>query len=314
MTESVSYVKNTGSGQEAVLAVDAGGTYFKSALISQDGGIIEGSFLQTTVPPSGSKPEIIGAYEKVFASSFQFAGLHGLMIVGIGISTPGPFDYVRGMSLMDHKFKSIKNIRLREEFAGLDCFDGKMPVVFQQDVHSFLIGEHWAGVIRGADSAAAITLGTGLGFGVMKNSTIVDNGSGGPCVSVFNRPYGNGILEDRISRRGLISQYCKYAGTPDSGIDVHEISRKARTQDDPRALKVFREAGQIMAEELCGIFEAYEIKNLVFGGQISKSFDLFAPSLEARLRELGKVINVMQGANIESSALIGAAKKLFESR
>ena len=112
-----------------VLSIDAGGTYFKSVLVSSDGGIIEDSFLQTAVPFAGSKSEIIGAYEKVFVYSFQFARLHRLNIVGIGISTPGPFDYAQGMSLMEHKFRSIKNIPLRDEFARLDCFTGEMPVL-----------------------------------------------------------------------------------------------------------------------------------------------------------------------------------------
>ena len=294
-----------------VLAIDAGGTYFKSVLVSSDGGIIADSFLQTAVPFAGSRSEIIGAYEKVFVSSFQFARLHGMQITGIGISTPGPFDYAQGMSLMEHKFKSIKNIPLRDEFSRLDCFTGEMPVAFQHDVHSFLIGEHWAGAIQGVDSAAAaITLGTGLGFGVMKNSNILDNGRGGPCISIFNRPFEGGILEDRISRRGLISQYCKYAGIPEAGIDVHEIAFNARNGKDGFAQKVFMEAGSILAAELAGIFGSLAIADIVFGGQISKSFDLFGPAFKVKLHEKGINANVVPGKNIEFSALIGAAKSV----
>ncbi len=303
--------EDRGSRQPTVLAIDAGGTYFKSALVAAGGGIIAGSFLQTPASFSGSKAEVIGAYEKVFDASFAFARAHALQITGVGISTPGPFDYAGGISLMDHKFRSIKNLPLREEFARLAYFTEKTPVIFQQDVHAFLVGEHWAGAVRGVANVAAITIGTGLGFGVMRNSVIVDNGRGGPCVAVFNRPFGQGILEDRISRRGFIAQYGKYAGIPESGLDVYAISQRARVQNDPLARKVFYEAGRIMAEELAGVFKEFAIENLVFGGQISKSFDLFGPAFAARLRELGMAIKAVPGANIDFSALLGAAQNVF---
>ena len=134
-------------------------------------------------------------------------------------------------------FQALRNVPLRDEIFALELLPEKLPIIFQQDVHSFLIGEHWTGSIKGVANAAAITLGTGLGFGLMRNSEILDNGRGGPHAVIFNLPFEDGILEDRISRRGIISQYCKYTGELEKNIDVHDIALRARNEQDIPAFK-----------------------------------------------------------------------------
>ena len=196
----------------------------------------------------------------------------------------------------------------------MELLPEKLPIIFQQDVHSFLIGEHWTGSIKGVANAAAITLGTGLGFGLMRNSEILDNGRGGPHAVIFNLPFEDGILEDRISRRGIISQYCKYTGELEKNIDVHDIALRARNEQDIPAQKVFMETGIILADELADIFDSIPITDIVFGGQISKAFDLFGSAFKKKLHDKGLTTNVVPGTNIEFSSLIGAAKAVIHSQ
>jgi glucokinase len=300
---------NTATAKDSlVLAIDAGGTYFKSILVRMQGEVLTESFFQAPSCSNGSRENIIAAYQQVIRRGLQYAANNGCSICGIGISTPGPFDYKQGMSLMQHKFQAIKNIPLRNEIFSLKLLPENLPIVFQQDVHSFLIGEQWTGVVKGTANVAAITLGTGLGFALMKDSKILDNGRGGPHTVIFNRPFEAGILEDRISRRGIIEQYCKYAACQGENIDVHDIALKARNEQDVAARQVFMELGTILAEELSEIFNSLAITEVVFGGQISKSFDLFAPAFKSTLHEKGIIINVVPTKNIEFSALVGTAK------
>ncbi len=289
-----------------VLAIDAGGTFFKSALVDSLGEIVSGTNFQIPACSSGTKPEIISAYRHAIGKGFELAKSLELAISGIGIATPGPFDYARGMSLMSHKFQAIREVLLREEFYSFGIFDEILPVVFMQDVHAFLTGEHWTGAVKNVDNIAAITLGTGLGFGVMQNGIIVDNGKGGPGLVIFNRPYKNGILEDVISRRGIIARY----GNESSDLDVRQIADRAKSGDE-KAKKVFRETGEIAARELRNIFTDYETEAIVFGGQISKSFELFGPSFQRQLADLGLDISVTPGKNLEFSSLAGTAKIIF---
>lgn len=298
------------SSDTVVLAIDAGGTYFKSALINCEGEIFDDSFHQTLVSSQGTKARIIMAYEQIICQALDNAQAHEMNLCGIGISTPGPFDYKRGMSLMEHKFQAIKGVSLSNELYALGIFPDKLPVVFMHDVHAFLKGEHWTGALQGIDNAAAITLGTGLGFGIMKDVKILDNGKGGPCISIFNRAYKDGILEDIASRRGIIARYWQYTGNKDTDIDVSDIAEAARKKD-VKAIKVFQETGEILAGELMEILVFHDIKSLVFGGQISKSFDLFGPTFQEKLFALGRETQALPGRNIEFSSLKGVAWAAF---
>ncbi len=293
--------------QPVILALDSGGTCFKSILISPDGKIRTGSSLQVPSHAAGTKEDILGSYRSVVRHARRFAQDHDLKIMGMGVSTPGPFDYTQGTSLMTHKLRAIHGIRLREHLCGDGLLPLNTPIVFLQDTHAFLLGEHWTGAVCGIADAAAITLGTGLGFGVMKGNRILDNGAGGPHCVVFNRAYKDGILEDRISRRGIIAAYGRLTGKIRPDYDVVDIACRAR-ESEAAAIKVFAETGRIMAQELAGVLSGYGVRDIVFGGQISKSFDLFGPVFSQTLAGLGCQVRAVPGRNLAFSALLGAAR------
>ncbi len=293
---------------QAILAIDAGGTSFKSVLVSETGDVYADSFLQVPANASGAKQDIIGSYHTIIRRALAYTNERDIAINGMGISTPGPFDYEHGTSLMEHKFQAIQGMPLRERFYGEGLLSENLPIVFQQDVHSFLLGEHWTGAVKGVDNAAAITLGTGLGFGVMVDGHILDNGSGGPHCVVYNRAYQDGILEDRISRRGIIAAYQQSTNGEAGDIDVHDIANKARQDTNSVAANVLTETGQILGDELALLLSEYKVTHVVFGGQISRSFDLFGPAFVEALQNKGHSIQAAPGQDIEFSALKGAAK------
>jgi hypothetical protein len=96
------------------------------------------------------------------------------------------------------------------------------------------------------ECSAAVTLGTGLGFGVVKDAAVLDNGKGGPPVSIFSRPYKNGILEDAVSARGISARYQCLSGVLAAPREIAERAAKG----DAHAVEVFRETGEILAAVL----------------------------------------------------------------
>jgi glucokinase len=294
------------NASNAVLAIDAGGTFFKTALIDEAGEILPGSFDQVASCSDGNASEIMAAYESILRKGFAHARDLNKTICGIGISTPGPFDYVSGRSLMKHKYRAIMGIPLREKFHSMHIIPNDMPIHFLHDAHAFLMGEQWNGAIKNIANAAAITIGTGLGFGMMKNGIICENDQGGPAISLFHLPYNNGILEDVVSRRGIIHRYKQYQGLDNIDLDVHDISELAEN-DNAAALKAFQETGEILAEEMCEILVSNEIESVVFGGQISKSFDLFESAFMDILSEKANQITALPADDIDYSSLKGVA-------
>ncbi|MDR0902209.1 MAG: ROK family protein [Opitutaceae bacterium] len=188
----------------AILAIDAGGTFFKSALVLPSGEILAGSLRSAPVDSQGAAAGVIAAYAGVLKNALADAAAAGLRVAAVGVSTPGPFDYENCTSLMTHKFAAIRGVNLRDALGGAVPEIRGVPLRFFSDANVFMLGEQRRGAARGHANAVGVTLGTGVGFGCMAGGKILDNGRGGPFVVIFKLPCRDGILEDYVSARGIV--------------------------------------------------------------------------------------------------------------
>lgn len=218
------------------------------------------------------------------------------------IAIPGPFDYQRGIFLMKHKFAAVYG----ERFADLVSSDGipghTRNLRFIHDVNAMLLGEMAAGAGMGYSRVALVTLGTGLGFSMGIDGKILKNEMGSPKVSIFSRPYRDGILEDYASKRGFIRGF--------EGVTVKELADKART-GDTRAIARFREVGGIISESIATLLEEYGIECLLFGGQISRSFDLFGPAVKEGLGGVSSLKYTGPVSDIDRATFHGLESLLY---
>jgi glucokinase len=157
-----------------VLACDMGGTYIKAACVLAD-GTLAAPMRMIPSNSGGSLKEILGSWKEVFTQFLNDASENGLDITGIGVCTPGPFDYKRKTSLMRHKFRSIYGINLEEAIRTVIPLPN-VPFEFFQDSNCFLAGEQRYGAAKGVTNCACVTLGTGLGFSVMVDGKFLTNG------------------------------------------------------------------------------------------------------------------------------------------
>jgi len=289
---------------DAYLIIDAGGTYLKSAILDKEGGVYPDSSLMTKACSEGSREEILEALREVIVKGLDYIKENNLEIKGIAMDFPGPFDYFKGYSMMDHKFKNIKGVNLREFIQGIPGVLPFIPVEIRHDANSAVAGEQWKGNAEGYRNVAVVTLGTGLGFAFSVNNKVQCNALGGPLVIIYNLPYRDGILEDYVSRRGFIRIYKEKAGKEEAGIDVVDIAKKAESGDNA-ALETFREVGGIIAKSLKGILEERQIECLLFGGQISRAFKYMEESLKEGLKEVTCLQKISVVKSIENAALLG---------
>lgn len=298
----------------AVLAIDAGGTYFKSGIIDADGCEITGDVAKIPIDSDGSKENIISVYCEIIVRAFDYSRKANKILIGMGVSTPGPFDYSGYKSLMTHKFKNIYGVNIRDELYKQGVIPEGFGVKFMHDAHAFLLGEHWVGAAKGFARAAAVIIGTGLGFGCMLDGRIMENSSGGPFISIYKRPYEEGILEDYVSGRGVVKIYRKLAKIGESvSIDAKEIGLLADSGKDANAIKAYEEMGRILAENLHDILNEFSIECLIFGGQISKSFAIMEGELRKGLEGIVALKKISKGYYIDSSPLVGVARSVFET-
>ena len=137
-----------------LLAIDAGGTFFKYGVYAPDGTCCSGVQKEPS-HSDGSLEQILNSYRNMVEYAAQFGN-----VSAIGVSTPGPFDYAAGCSRMKQKFAALCDFPLGK---AISEFAGGAPVTFCSDSNAFLLGEY-SQEESGAQNVLGITIGTGFGF------------------------------------------------------------------------------------------------------------------------------------------------------
>lgn len=260
------------------LAIDAGGTFFKYALLDENATFLT-EIRKVSALEDGDTECIIASYKKIFEEYNDFSC--------VCVSTPGPFDYKNGKSLMQHKFKAIYGIPLRDELEQVS----RKKVFFLSDSNAFLLGEAYGKY----QNAIGITIGTGFGFSAMKNGKLCIDENGGPCEKPYNTPYNKMIAEDYISGRGISKRYELATG---EFIDAKEVADRAK-QGDIEAAMVYQEMGSAIGNVLRPYVQKYNSDTVIIGGQVARDFELFKNHIELDA-------HIIAAKNIEGAALVGA--------
>lgn len=236
---------------------------------------IGGSFIKTQ---EGSQIPIRseGSREEIAASLRQAVSVRRADRIGIAI--PGPFDYREGIFRMDHKFAAVKG----ERFRTLAAVPDGVQLRFAHDVNAVLMG-----AIRrlglGDRNVALVTIGTGLGFSYSIKGKIQQSETGSPAMAIWNLPYEGGILEDRVSARGIRSAYESKTGEKDQS--AYSIAMKAYA-GDIAAMEVYDDLGDTLGKVLSWLLADVGADALLVGGQISKSLSLMRRPLKNHLDNL----------------------------
>lgn len=290
-----------------VISIDAGGTNFKSAIVSSDAEIVGDSIMSVSANNAGPAEIIREGYRKTLYAQLKNAEKNGVEISAVAIDTPGPFDYENGYSLMTHKFKSIYKLPLRPWIE--ECV-GKLPVTFVHDSAAFLSGEMWNSPYGDYKNAAGVMIGTGLGFATMKDRKILRLEDGSPLYVAWNKPYTNELLpegriaEDYVSGRGISARY------PGGGRNARELEAMAFAGDKDAA-KVYADTGTILGDIIAPFLSEIEAEILILGGQISRALPLFEKELADKLSGVPSLQRITKSCRLDTSHMLGAAYDCF---
>ena len=146
------------------LGVDLGGTNIKAALVTESGEIVKEASTPTNLPRTGEE-----ICDDIAALCGQLA--QGEQVVGIGIGCPGT---------VDHGVVLYSNNLDWHDFAMADYLKAKtgMQVYIGNDANVAALGEALAGCAKGAESAVIVTLGTGVGGGVVLGGRLLTGYTG----------------------------------------------------------------------------------------------------------------------------------------
>jgi glucokinase len=276
---------------DVILSIDVGGTYYKAAVLdAHTFEILAGSLIECPSSSHKDKDTILDALRSVVDQGLQFCekSEEPLKIHHIAFDWPGPFDYVKGCAMMKHKFQAIYALPLTPVIRSGCHIPGELPIVYHHDLHAFTYGVCRFGSGKGFRSVFCVTIGTGLGTGCFRDGRLEMNSNGTPRYPLFQKPYGEGIVEDIVSNRGLTTRYniktaekTLHYSTP--ATNAKEIEIRAMTGHDSIALEVYSTMGTVLGSTLKPTLEELEIEALIIGGQISKGFHLFRDTLVKEL-------------------------------
>lgn len=284
-----------------IVLLDVGGTFVKSSLGVAGKGALEGTFMSTPISSDGTAEEITEAFREAVSGQIRRAAEEGFVIDAVCAAIPGPFNYKEGIFLMKHKFAAVYGVSFREILG--DVITPETRMAFAHDVNGALLGAVTSDPSLKTGVVAMITLGTGLGFAHAIDGKVQESELGSPARNIWNQPYGDSILEDCASRRAILRFYKENGGLLAEGEDVKEISMRARAGEQAAA-EAFRTAGRHLAAGAAEVVKELNVRYILFGGQISRSFDL----MEEEVRKgLGENVEICVSPDIQGMVLIGAA-------
>lgn len=284
-----------------MILLDVGGTFVKSSLGVAGQGAVEGTFDSTPMASDGSSEEIEASFRAAVAGQMKRAAENGFVIDAVCVVMPGPFNYKEGIFLMKHKFASVYGRSFREILGDVIASDTRLA--FAHDVNGALNGALTLRPELKNGVVAMSTLGTGLGFAYAVDGKVVESETGSPARDLWNAPYGEGILEDYVSRRAILRFYAELGGILAEGEDVKEIADRAHGGEE-KALEAFRSAGRHYVAGAKDIIVELGVNHLLFAGQIAKSFDLMEDEIRNGLWEN---VNVSVVDDIQGTVLVGIA-------
>jgi glucokinase len=289
---------------------DLGGTDLKYGLVDERGAILYKSRAATPAAIAETLDVLGAAWTDLKARSPE-------PIAAAGFGFPGIYDARAG------------RVRQSPHCAGLDEFDivpalaaiFDAPFVIDNDANLAAWGEWTHGAGRGADSLVVLTVGTGIGAGLILAGRLWTGARGfaGEIGHVSLRPDGllcacgsRGCLETEVSARAVLRRYREFSAADDDPTP-EEIQRRAAAGDDA-ARRAFAEAGTWLGRGLALLINVLNPDRILVGGGLTAAGDLLlgpavAEAGRRSYRAAFEACAIARAALGNDAGLIGAAAR-----
>ena len=294
------------------IGVDLGGTKILAGVVTRDGEILRRREWPT---PTHSQAELLDAVEAAVSELLDDS------VAAIGFGIPAPIDQKRGRVFV------ATNIPLADmDFRGEMRDRFHLPIGLDNDANAAAIGEWRVGAARGATDVVMLTLGTGVGGGVIANGVPFRGGGGagvelGHVVVIAGGPpcqgtcTGHGHLEAAVSGHAA-DLAAKAAFGPEA--DAHSLVRLAN-EGDAQAQEELQRIGALLGAGLVSFANIFNPSLIVIGGGFGvAAWDHLIPTAERVLRREALLpareeVRVIPAQLATTAGLIGAAFVAYEA-
>jgi glucokinase len=316
----------------AVVGIDLGGTNFRLALVSLQGKILARWERATASMPD--QATMLSTLATDLAKAGEEAQSQGWEVQGVGIGVPGQIRPQEGLVVFAPNVPALNECPLVPLLAP----QVNWPLFLENDADLFALGEHWLGAGVGHLHMLGITLGTGVGGGLILNGQVWagTQGTAGEIGHMTVDPEGRkchcgnrGCLETLASgfwtvtwvkeqlAQGASSWLRElYEADPDA-IEGQTLVVAAQ-QADPLARKAFDRVGRSLGLVIANVVHLMGISRVVIGGRFARAWEVFQYSLEEELhRRLTlfppEAVSVCPAQLGDDAGLVGAARLAWQA-
>ncbi|WP_077326973.1 ROK family glucokinase [Virgibacillus siamensis] len=301
------------------IGIDVGGTTVKFGIINENGNILDKWEIPTNTDNEGES-----ILSDIWKSIEGRVSLHD--VAGVGIGVPGFIDQKTGdvYEAVNIGWKQVELAKIMKEKTGL-------PVFVENDANAAVLGENWKGAGGQVKNLVAITVGTGIGGGIIANGSILngESGTAGEIGHITMDPHGSpcncgrqGCLETISSATGMIRQATEkiheYPASPLAEVyarqnnltakDIFELAEKG----DTICREIIQHAAEVLGLALANLAVIINPSRILIGGGVSQAGNSFVKQIDDAFRrntlaKAGEVCEMKIAQLGNDAGIIGAA-------
>jgi glucokinase len=259
------------------IGVDLGGTNLRAAAFNEQGILLDQTSAKTHLSDG---PEAV--VDDIVAAIVEMRNNHDDHdLIGVGVGVPGFIRLKEGIIVGSNNLATLEGFPMR------DAIGRKLgiPVILENDANAAALGECWLGAGKDVDDLVLLTLGTGVGGGIISRGRVVHGtiGMAGELGHVTVYPDGNpcgcgnrGCLEKHASATAISAMAeLIQLGRDLSAAEVHKLAQAG----DRRALQVFDSVGHALGIALASLINIFNFPLYLLSGGPLPAWDFFAPAM-----------------------------------
>jgi glucokinase len=297
------------------IGVDLGGTSLRIAAVESSGKILEKITTGTEVARGRDRviDEMCAAVRSLalkFRASEDFAG--------IGVGVPGIIDMATGMLRESPNLPGWQDYPVREE---IETRLGT-TVVLENDANAAALGENWLGAAAQVQDVCMLTLGTGVGGGLVLGGRIW-HGMTGMAAEIGHINVDPEGVPCGCGSRGCLEQYASATAVKRMALEAiaagkapglargmsqdaefsSKVVHQMASEGDESARQIFHRVGRALGIGLADLINVFNLPMYVIGGGVAAAWDAFAPTMIETLRSYSYVYRVTTPAENENNAV-----------
>jgi glucokinase len=314
------------------VGIDLGGTNFRLALVSPQGKILSRWERATATMPD--QAALVATLAADLIQADAAARESGWEIKAGGIGVPGRVLPREGRVVFSPNVAALNDCRLVDHLS----LRVNWPLFLENDADLFALGEHWLGAGKGHENMLGITLGTGVGGGLILNGRLWSGaeGTSGEIGHMTVDPEGRkchcgsrGCLETMASafwtvawvKEQLAQQASSWLGelyAADPEAIRGETLVVAALQGDPLARRAFDRVGRSLGQAIAAVVHLLGLTRVVIGGRFAQAWEVFQAPLHAELRRRltlfpPEAVSVCPAQLEDDAGLVGAARLAWQA-